>query len=170
MKGFLGHRLPDALATTRSAACAASRVGADGGWSGGHARWAAGWAGARRLTSAYVARAYANATFVHSNHHVKMVAAYAVLDAPATTALFFLDMDAVVARGRWGRPPAPVAPSVEINHWFGSARATLKPVSLAQNEVFSARSWTGVHLYARTRGLADLSRHIRSNWTMLNVS
>ena len=59
---------------------------------------------------------------------------------------------------------------VENNHWFGSAQATLKLVYLAQNEVFSARSWTGDHLYARSRGLADLSRHIRSNWTILNVS
>ena len=31
-----------------------------------------------------------------------------------------------------------VAASVETNHWFGSARATLKLVSLAQNEVVLA--------------------------------
>ena len=42
-----------------------------------------------------------------------------------------------------------VARSVETNHWFRSAQATLKLVELAQNEVFSARSWTGDHLCAR---------------------
>ena len=49
-------------------------------------------------------------------------------------------------------------------------RRTSELVSLARNEVFSARFWTGDHLYARSRGLADPSRRIRSNWTMLNVS
>ena len=49
-------------------------------------------------------------------------------------------------------------------------RITSELVSLARNEVFSARFWTGDHLYARSRGLADPSRRIRSNWTMLNVS
>ena len=45
-----------------------------------------------------------------------------------------------------------------------------KRVSLAQNEVFWARSWTGDHLCSRSRGLTDRSPRIRSLWTMLNVS
>ena len=60
--------------------------------------------------------------------------------------------------------------SVETDQWFGSAQATLKLVSLAQNEVFSARSWTGDHLCTKSRGLTDPSRQKSSKWTMLNVS
>ena len=108
--------LPDELATTRGAECEASRVGADGGWSGGYERWAAGWSSPppRRLTSAYsAARRYDGVAWPHSNHHVKMLAAYAVLDAPSTTAVYFLDMDAVVDPSRWAPPAAPVAARVE---------------------------------------------------------
>ena len=75
------------------------------------------------------------------------------------------DADRVHAGGEVG-----LVACVENNHWFGSAQAALKLVYLAKNEVLSAHSWTGDHLYARSRGLADPSRRIRSNWTMLNVS
>ena len=66
-----------------------------------------------------------------------------------------------------------VVGSVETNHWFGSAQATLKLVSLAQNEVVSARSLRpSAHLCFEDlrRSGTDLSRHIRSDSTMLHVS
>ena len=67
---------------------------------------------------------------------------------------------------------APVVDGGAETEFAGSGRpdATLKLASLAQNEVFVARSWTGAHLCSRSRGLDDLSRHVCSKWTMLNVS
>ena len=50
------------------------------------------------------------------------------------------------------------------------ARSIFKVLELARNEVLSARSWTGDHLDARSRRLADPSRRIRSHRTMSNVS
>ena len=73
--------------------------------------------------------------------------------------------------GRWGRLPEPLsaALSVETNHWFGSARATLKLVELPLKTRSFSRSFASLLDDLQKSG-ADPFRQICSLVIMLNVS
>jgi len=60
----------------------------------GKSRLPAPRADARALTSAYFGRVALN-----SNHHSKIVAAYAALGSPRVTAVYYVDLDVVASRG-----------------------------------------------------------------------